>query len=210
MESPIWYKQSGFRFTHQERQIYIDPWDVPQGEPAADFILITHAHFDHFDKKTIERLRHAETKIIAPRDVARELTGANITGVLPGEAYDIAGLKLETVPAYNIDKEYHPKAKKWVGYVFEIDNKRYYHAGDTDRIPEMRDMKTTVALLPIGGTYTMDAEEAALAAGEIRPEVVIPMHYGFVVGSSRDARRFAELSPVPVEVLQPILAFERE
>ena len=209
MDGITWYKQSGFRLIHEERQVYIDPWEVPAGEPKADFILITHAHFDHFDKETIERLRHAGTKIIAPKDVARELTGANITGVLPGETHDIAGLKFETVPAYNIDKEYHPKAKKWVGYVIEINGHRYYHAGDTDRIPEMTAIETAVAMLPIGGTYTMDVDEAVEAVADISPERAIPMHYGFEVGSKEDGERFQNLAGVPVDLLEPRIPFEK-
>ena len=207
MEKPIWYKQSGFRFTHMERNVYIDPWEVPEGEPAADFILITHAHFDHFDKDTIEQLRHKQTIIVAPHDVARELSGERIIGVSPGERREIEGLKLEMVPAYNIGKDAHPKEKNWVGYIAEINGTRYYHAGDTDRIPEMGDIDTVVAMLPIGGTYTMNVDEAVLALENIGPQVGIPMHYGFVVGEQSDGERFRERAEVPVELLVPEIPF---
>ena len=194
---------------HMERNVYIDPWEVPEGEPAADFILITHAHFDHFDKDTIEQLRHEQTVIVAPHDVARELSGEGIIGVAPGERREIEGLKLEMVPAYNIDKDAHPKEKNWVGYIAEINGTRYYHAGDTDRIPEMGDIDTVVAMLPIGGTYTMDVDEAAEALGDIGPQSAIPMHFGFVVGEPDDARRFLDIAPVPVDILPPRIPFSK-
>ena len=213
MENVTWYKQSGFRFIHMERNVYIDPWEVPEGEPLADFILITHAHFDHFDKDAIKRLRHERTVVVAPQDVARELSGEGIVAVAPGERREIEGLKIETVPAYNHDKSlratYHPRQKNWVGYIVEINGKRYYHAGDTDRIPEMKNIETSVAMLPIGGTYTMDVDEAAQAVGDIGPELAVPMHYGYAVGSAKDGERFRDATDVPVELLKPKIPFKK-
>ncbi|MBI4134110.1 MAG: MBL fold metallo-hydrolase [Candidatus Terrybacteria bacterium] len=209
MEYPIWFKQSGFRFLHQERTIYIDPWDTPAGEEKADFILITHAHPDHFDPGSIERLQKSSTVILAPRDVAGAVRGGRIIAVGPHEERNVEGLHVETVPAYNIGKEYHPKNNEWVGYVIEVNGTRFYHAGDTDHIPEMHEVHTDVALLPIGGTFTMDAKEAAEAAGMIHPSVAIPMHYGFAAGAAKDGERFRDLAKVRVELLEPKILFAR-
>lgn len=208
MESLVWYKQAGFRFVSEDRFIYIDPWEVPEGEPKADIIFITHAHFDHFDPATIERLRRPSTVIVAPRDVAKELEG-NIVAVAPHDRRELEGMMVEVVPAYNIEKDYHPKANGWVGYIITIGGMRYYHAGDTDRIAEMREIHADVALLPIGGTYTMDVSDAVAATGDIRPKKAIPMHYGFVVGSKSDGLAFQKQAPVPVEILEPRIPFVR-
>ena len=127
--------------------------------------------------------------------------------VAPGDRRAVEGFSIEVVPAYNIDKPFHPKANNWVGYIVEVAGRKLYHAGDTDRIPEMKTMRTDVAFLPIGGTYTMTAEEAAAAVNEdIKPKVAVPIHYGAVVGSDSDAQRFRELCTVSeVQVLTPSL-----
>ena len=213
LEGFKWYRQSAFRVTDGERTIYIDPWGTGDAEPAADLILITHAHFDHFQPEEIERLRTAQTSIVAPHDVAAELSG-NITPVAPGESHEVAGVRFSTVPAYNVAEErlqMHPKKNRWVGYILELGGSTYYHAGDTDHTPELDDVKTGVALVPIGGTYTMDAIEAAGLVASIAPRIAVPMHFGFVVGSPADGDRFRQLAaPVPVEILTPTNPFERE
>ena len=202
-----WYKQSGFRFDLPDGKVlYIDPWEVPQSEPKADLILITHAHYDHFDTATINRLRTDKTIIVAPADVAEEL-GEGALAIAPGEEQEVMGSGIKAVPAYNIDKSFHPKKNNWVGYVIEIDGQKWYHAGDTDLIPEMEDLAPQTALLPIGGTYTMDAKEAAEAAQKIQAQRAIPMHYGFVVGKPSDAEIFKQLSSVPVEIPVPQIPF---
>jgi len=202
MQRPLWYKQAGFRFLDGDRTIYIDPWEIPAGEPAADFILLTHAHHDHFDPETIMRLSTPKTLIFAPKDVAAKLDG-NIVAVAPNETHNSYGIHIKTVPAYNIGKPYHPKENAWVGFILEIAGSRFYHAGDTDHIPEMANIRSDIALLPIGGTYTMNVQEAAAAASVLRPQAAIPMHYGFVIGSEKDGERFRKLAQVPVEILAP-------
>ena len=211
LEGITWYRQSAFRFADGERTIYIDPWGTDAAAPAADLILITHAHDDHLQPEEIARLSSAGAKIVAPHDVAAGLSG-DVTPVAPGESHEIAGVKFSTVPAYNIAEErlqMHPKANRWVGYVLELPGGTYYHAGDTDHVPELDDLKTDVAFLPIGGTYTMDVPEEAGLAKSMQPGIAVPMHYGFVVGSEGDGERFRELaSPVAVQMMTPENPFE--
>ncbi len=213
LEGVTWFRQSAFRFTDGDRRVYIDPWGTDDDAPPADLILITHAHFDHVQPEEIARLSAAGAKIVAPHDVAAGLSG-DVVPVAPGESHEIAGVRFTTVPAYNTAPErleMHPKANRWVGYVLELPGGTYYHAGDTDHISELDSVKTDVAFLPIGGTYTMDAAEAAGLARSIGPQVAVPMHFGFVVGSPSDGERFRELaSPVPVQILTPTNPFERE
>lgn len=207
-----WFRQAAFRWSDAERVVYVDPWGTPADSPTADLILITHAHFDHFQPDEIERLRRRDTRIAAPRDVADELSG-DVTPVSPGEHHELAAISFTTVPAYNTREEalgFHPKAKRWVGYVFEFSGASYYHAGDTDHAPELNDIRADVALVPIGGHFTMDANAAGGLVREIGPRLAVPMHFGYVVGSPSDAERFrASADPVPVELMTPVEPFER-
>jgi len=207
-----WFRQAAFRWTDGEMVVYIDPWGTETDAAPADLILITHAHEDHCQPDEIARLRKEGTKLVAPHDVATGFSG-DVTPVAPGESHEVAGVRITTVPAYNTAEErldFHPKANRWVGYVLELGGNTYYHAGDTDHAPELDDVKTDVAFLPIGGYYTMEADEAAGMARAIAPDIAVPMHYGFVVGSPGDAERFRSLAdPVKVEVLTPTNPFER-
>jgi L-ascorbate metabolism protein UlaG (beta-lactamase superfamily) len=213
LERITWFRQSALRWLDDERSIYIDPWGTPADAPPADVILITHAHHDHLRPEEIEQLSRASTKIVAPHDVAAGLNG-DVTPVAPGEAHEVGGLRFTTVPAYNTREEaldFHPRANRWVGYVLELRGRTYYHAGDTDHAPELSDVRSDVAFVPIGGHFTMNAVEAAGLVHAMSPSLAVPMHYGFAVGSPRDADRFREAaSPVPVEVLTPTNPFERE
>lgn len=212
LERFTWFRQSAMRYAGDGLTVYIDPWGTAEDELPADLILITHAHFDHLQPDEIARLRTAGTKVLAPADVAKELPG-DVTPVAPGESYDAAGLRIQTVPAYNVVEErleMHPKANGWVGYVLELGGSTYYHAGDTDALPELESLATDVAMVPIGGTYTMDAEEAGGLVRAMWPRLAVPMHFGFVVGSPGDADRFrAAAAPVAVETLTPTNPFEQ-
>lgn len=211
LEGFTWFRQSAMRYAGEGLTLYIDPWGTGADDAPADLILITHAHDDHLQPDEIERLSDADTKVVAPRDVAKELSG-NVTAVAPGESHEISGVRFETVPAYNVVEErldMHPKANAWVGYVIELGGRRYYHAGDTDALPELESLRTDVAMVPIGGTYTMDPREAAGLVKAMKPQLAVPMHFGFVVGSPSDAALFEkESAPVPVEVLEPTNPFE--
>jgi L-ascorbate metabolism protein UlaG (beta-lactamase superfamily) len=212
LEPITWFRQSALRWTDGERTVYLDPWGTKADDAPADLILITHAHQDHFQPDEIARLRGKEAKIVAPHDVAAELSG-DVTPVMPGESHEVAGVRFTTVPAYNTREEaldFHPKVNRWVGYVVELGGHTYYHAGDTDHAPELDDVKADVAFLPVGGHFTMDVDQAAGLAKSISPRIAVPFHYGFVVGSASDGERFrAAADPVTVEILTPRDDFER-
>jgi L-ascorbate metabolism protein UlaG (beta-lactamase superfamily) len=213
LERITWFRQSALRWRDDELTVYIDPWGTGDDTAPADLILITHVHDDHFQPEEIERLRGDNTKIVAPQDVANMLTG-DVTPVRPDETHEVAGVSFTTVPAYNTREEaleFHPRSNGWVGYVLDLGGSTYYHAGDTDHAPELDAIRTDVAFLPVGGHFTMDVPQAAGLAKTMGPALAVPMHYGFVVGSSTDGARFHdEAKPVPVELLTPVDAFERE
>ena len=182
-----WLGHASFRIEDDSLQIYIDPFKLPPNLPKADIIFITHGHFDPYSVQDIELIKKKETIIVAPKDIAAKI-GKDTISVVPGQNYTVEKLKVQTVPAYNLDKKFHPKENNWVGYIITLSNgQKIYHAGDTDAIPEMRTIKTDVALMPCGGTYTMTAKEMANAANSFQPKILIPMHWGTVVGSQADA-----------------------
>lgn len=212
LERFTWFRQAAMRYAGDGLTLYLDPWGTTPDDPKADLIFITHAHFDHLQPSEIERLSSPGTKLVAPRDVARELAG-DVTSVAPGESHEIGGVRFQTVPAYNVVEErldMHPKAKGWVGYVLELEGGRYYHAGDTDALPELQSLAVDVAMVPIGGTYTMDYREAAGLVKAMEPGVAVPMHFGFVVCSPSHGDLFKkEAEPVPVQLLDPVNPFEQ-
>lgn len=214
LERFTWIRQASFRYADGDLTLYVDPWGTKPDDEQADVIFITHAHQDHYSKEEIERLSTPGTKLVAPRDVARELSG-DVTVVAPGESHEVAGVRFETVPAYNIVEhrlDKHPKANDWVGYVLELGGRRYYHSGDTDALPELESLSTDVAMVCIGGDpFTMGPEEAAGLVRAMSPGLAVPMHFGFVVGSPSFGERFREAaSPVPVEIMEPVNPFEMD
>jgi L-ascorbate metabolism protein UlaG (beta-lactamase superfamily) len=212
LERLTWFRQAAIRYAGDGLTLYLDPWGTQTDDRPADVILITHAHFDHLQPHEIERLSTPGTKVVAPRDVARELSG-DVTAVAPGESHEVAGVRFETVPAYNVAEErldMHPKANGWVGYVLELGGHRYYHGGDTDALPELESLSTDVAMVPIGGTFTMDYREAAGLVKTMRPKFAVPIHFGFVVCSPSHGDLFRrEAAPVEVQILEPTNPFEQ-
>jgi len=213
VEHITWFRQAALRWRDEQLTVYIDPWGTGDDPPPADLIFITHAHFDHFRPDEIDKLRRDGTKLVAPRDVADELTG-DVTPVSPSESYEVGGVRFISVPAYNTREEalgFHPRRNGWVGYVMELGGRSYYHAGDTDHAPELDDVRTDVAFLPIGGHFTMDWRAAAGLARTIEPALAVPIHYGFVICSPIDGMRFRDAAaPVPVDLIAPVDDFEQE
>jgi L-ascorbate metabolism protein UlaG (beta-lactamase superfamily) len=198
-----WLGHDSFRI-EAEKVIYIDPFQIKTG-PKADIILITHEHYDHCSPEDVEKIRAEDTIIVTEKNSAQKLSG-NIKIMKPGDTATVAGIKIETVPAYNLNKKFHPKANGWLGFIIEIDGQRIYHAGDADFIPEMSEIQADIAMLPVSGTYVMTAEEAVTAALALRPGTAIPMHYGSIIGSEEDARRFEKelAGRVSVKVLAKV------
>ena len=184
--------------------IYFDPFKIDREYHDADIIFITHSHYDHYSEEDINKVRKEDTQIVAPLDLLDNLltlgfTKNNITLVKPNETYTVKGLSFKTIPAYNTNKNFHPKANNWVGYLVTIDNMTYYIAGDTDITEENRKVSCDVAFIPIGGTYTMDYKEAAELINEIKSKVAIPTHYGKIIGNIKDGQKFAELINKEIE-----------
>lgn len=199
------FTQNSIRIRTENKNVYIDPFQMKETPKDADFILITHDHYDHFSPEDIEKTAGSETILIVPEKMAgkaKEVSGlvGRIITVIPGESREVEGLKFETIPAYNILKPFHPKSAGWVGYILLIGDKRIYIAGDTDATKEAKAVRCDVALVPIGGTYTMDAKQAAELVNTIRPEAAIPVHYGSIVGKKEDAEVFAANVKEPMRV----------
>lgn len=189
--------QSSIRI-ERSKIIYVDPYKRTETPHDADLILITHAHYDHFDEPSLRNVAGDDTVVICPESMKNEVAKLGIGKSLitveagrtaePGdESY---GVTVEAVPAYNLNKQFHPKSNGWLGYVITMDGVRYYAAGDTDALPELEDVECDIAMVPAGGTYTMTATEAAGLVNSIGPEYAIPIHYGTIVGTAADADTF--------------------
>ncbi len=201
----IYKKESGFLkinvFTQSaikiesDKNIYFDPYKIEKNYQDADYIFITHDHYDHYDELSIKNIQKESTMIIAPvclKERVSQLTN-NYLLVSPDEKYDLADISFETTFSYNINKQFHPKEKAYVGYKIKIENKYLYIMGDTDNIKESQNMKCDICFVPIGGTYTMDAKEAANYINTINPSVAVPIHYGSIVGNINLYKEFIDL-----------------
>jgi len=193
-----WLGHDTFRI-EGEQLIYTDPFNIKKKDKA-DIILITHEHRDHCSPEDVKKIQGPDTIIVTPADCAAKLKG-NVKIVKPGDKIEIRGVTIEAVPSYNTNKQFHTKDRGWVGYIFTVKGQRIYIAGDTDYIPEMKNIRADIALLPVSGTYVMTADEAALAALDIKPKVAIPMHYDSIVGTKEDAQKFAEKLKGKIEVI---------
>ena len=186
------FKQSTIRI-QDNKTIYFDPFEI-EGKPSdADIIFISHSHYDHFSIEDIKKLVKKDTVLVLPGDCIKKAIDVGFTNVItvqPPRTYEVGGLKFSTVPAYNINKKFHKKESCWVGYIVNLSNITYYFAGDTDNIPEMKDIKADVVFLPVGGTYTMTWLEAVDAANSINPLVAVPIHFLDIVGTEDDAKNF--------------------
>jgi L-ascorbate metabolism protein UlaG (beta-lactamase superfamily) len=190
-----WLGHATFRIEASNLVLYFDPWQLKPAQPKADIIFITHDHHDHCSPEDVAKIARPDTIVIGPPAAiaALEKEPGQRRAVALGEEFTVRSVAVRVVAAYNVSKRFHPDTTNNVGYVVAIGGVRIYHAGDTDLIPEMGQIQADVVLLPIGGTYTMNPEEAAAAVRRIGPRIAIPMHYGRVVGELDDAHRFAQL-----------------
>lgn len=196
---------SSIRIEGEEKNVYIDPYRIKEERNDADLILITHSHYDHFSEDDINKVKKESTKMLVTSDLidkALELgfEEENITAVVPNKNYKELNIEINTIPSYNVNKEFHPKENNWVGYILKIEDKSIYIAGDTDITEENKNVKCDIVLVPIGGTYTTDYKEAAQLVNIIKPEIAIPMHYGELVGTKEDAEKFSKLIDSNVKV----------
>ncbi len=198
------FTQSSIRIRCSVGTIYADPFRMQESPCDADFVLITHDHYDHYSPEDIAKVICPDTVLILPEKMAAQ-AGAfagqvkAIETVAAGQAYQVAGLSFATVASYNKLKPFHPKKNGWVGYILEIDGQKVFIAGDTDKTKENSAVQCDIALVPVGGKFTMDAKEAADLINTIRPAVAIPTHYGTIVGKKSDGERFASLVDPAIE-----------
>lgn len=194
----------------KEKTIYIDPFKINKKFKDADIIFITHSHYDHYSEEDINKIKKENTIIVIPTELKGKVENIygeeHIIVVEPSKKYVIEGIKFETVPAYNINKKFHPKENRWIGYIIEISGIRYYIAGDTDITDENKQVKCDVAFVPVGGTYTMNSKEASELVNIIKPKIAVPIHYGSVVGTKQDALNFINL--VETDIMCEILIKE--
>ncbi len=198
-----WLGHAGFLIKNS-KVIYVDPYQIKDDSEKADLILITHSHYDHCSVADIQKIVKEGTKIVMPADCQSKITRFDVpiemVIIEPGKEVDFQDIKISTLPSYNVDKHFHPKEEAWMGFMIKMNNVVIYHAGDTDLIPEMQKLtghsgsdKEFIALLPVGGRFTMTAEEAAEAAEVIKPNLAVPMHWGAIVGDEKDAEEFVDL-----------------
>ena len=173
--------------------IYFDPYDIKEKISNADYIFITHPHWDHLDIDSINNIAKEKTIIVGPPSVIEKLDKSlNLLEVEPNKIYKLDNISFKTVPSYNIGRDYHPKDARYVGYLLTLNDITYYVPGDTDVIEELKELNADVIFLPVGGTYTMNREEAVELANIIKPKYAIPIHYGLAVGSREDAEYFVD------------------
>lgn len=201
--------QSSIKITGK-KVIYFDPLKLESKEKDADFIFITHTHWDHFSKDDILKIKNEGTKIIGPRDILEDCLKLgfkenNIITVVPNERKIIENISFKTVPAYNKIKNFHPKQNNWVGYVITINQVTYYIMGDTDALEENQNINCDIVFSPIGGKYTMDSKEAAQFINILNPKKVIPIHYGLIVGTKNNLEEFKKLVNDSIEVEEKII-----
>ncbi len=189
---------------NREKIIYFDPFKIEKEYHDADIIFITHSHYDHFSEEDIQKVKKLDTKIVVTKDLydrTKKLgfKEENILEVIPNKNYYMDNIAIKTIPAYNTNKQFHPKENNWVGYLIKLNDITYYIAGDTDITEENQKVRCDVAFVPVGGTYTMTAQEAAELVNIINPKVAVPVHYGSIVGTKQDATNFIRLLHPKIE-----------
>lgn len=188
--------------------IYFDPYKIDAEYNNAKIVFITHSHYDHFSVDDIKKIKNENTMFVCPNEVKFELIkiGVNPNNIIivhPNHSYEFGGFSFSTVPAYNVNSNFHPKINDWVGYVVNINNKKVAVLGDTDANEELKQIECDVLFVPVGGTYTMTSDEAANLTNQIKPTIAYPTHFGVLVGSINDANNFKEKvdKSIKVEIL---------
>jgi L-ascorbate metabolism protein UlaG (beta-lactamase superfamily) len=207
-----WLGHDGFEIKDGSETLVVDPFQLKKGHKA-DYVLISHEHYDHCNPEDLAKVVKDNTKIVASKDCKEALSKVNPKGevmyVKPGDTVNLGSFEIRAVPAYNVNKfrepgkPFHPKSDEKVGYVIKTKSGvTIYHTGDSDSIPEMSDLKPDIALIPVSGTYVMTVDEALEATGRIKPKIAIPMHWGSIVGSKADAEKFKQEAGTRVEILE--------
>lgn len=181
-----------------DKVIYFDPFRIPSERHDADIIFVTHAHYDHFSPEDILKVKQSHTLFVMPlsmqgEEEKAEIAPQQVMWMMPDQTIRMDGITVHAVPSYNTNKPMHPKENGWLGYVVELNGQTLYVSGDCDHIPEAEAIQCHIAMLPIGGTYTMNAAEAAELVNRMQPDIVIPTHYGTLVGKPEDADVFEPL-----------------
>ena len=199
--------QSSIKLT-LDKIIYFDPYKIEDNKHDADIIFITHNHYDHMDNESIEKVKNENTIIVAPKSMAEIIKNIEFRDYIflnPGDDINIDNINVKAIPAYNIEKAFHPRENNWLGYIVTYNNISYYVAGDTDKTEDNEKVKCDIALIPIGGHFTMDVLEASELIRIINPSVVIPIHYGSIIGDILDGKKLADiLSDTNIEVIEKL------
>lgn len=180
-----------------DKIVYVDPYEISGAPHDADAVLITHGHYDHFSPPDIKKILKSDTRLAVPQNLYEKATALvppeRIVPMKLGKAVKIAGISVKATPAYNRFKPFHPKRAGNIGYLLTINGARVYIAGDTDAVPEILKIRCDIALVPVGGTYTMSAREAASLINTIKPALAIPTHYGSLAGKAEGGTCFKNL-----------------
>lgn len=183
-----------------DKIMYFDPFQIREEKHDADIIFVTHDHFDHFSIEDIKKIEKEDTVYVIPECMYNLLGGENVVVVNPNEKINVEGYDVVTIPSYNKNKDFHPKDKGYVAYIVEVEGKRIYVAGDCDENEDNLKVRCDIAMIPVGGTYTFNYEEAASYVNKIRPAVAVPTHFGGIVGDGKEGEKFRELVDDGIEV----------
>jgi L-ascorbate metabolism protein UlaG (beta-lactamase superfamily) len=194
-----WFRGSSVRIRRGGVEVQIDPLGLTE-HSVADYVLLTHSHYDNFSEEEIARVRGPDTVVIAPASMKKQIESADHF-LRPGDMLQLNGIDVLAVPAYNADRKFHPPEYGWLGYVFTLGGVTYYHAGDTDYLDSMSTIRCDVAFLPCDAHYTMGPEEAVRAAQACGASVLVPVHWGETWGSAEDIERMREQFEGEVRVL---------